>query len=108
MYISNDFVQSPGIVNPLLQKASLLLSDGDRDRLAFHLSRPFVVGPVQLGRIIMATTCGSFAPAESAQDGAAPDRAEVGEGSLQGFESIFVSLSHVLHYTPRSPVALLV
>ncbi len=80
--------------DPLFQKASLFLGDANGNRLAFHLSRPIVVGAVQLRRISLATTARFPARNEPTQDGASPEWAKVGQGCLQGSESVFVSCCH--------------
>ena len=51
LHVSDDFVQLSGVGDLLLQEPSLFLGDADGDRLAFHLTRPFVVRTVQLGRL---------------------------------------------------------
>ena len=96
MHLSDDLVESPGVGDPLSQEPCLFLGDADRDRLAFHLSRPFVVRTVQLGRVCPAVTTRSCALDEPAQDGAAAEWAEVGQGCLQGLESLLVSCCHGL------------
>lgn len=96
MHVSEDLLQPPGVGDPLFQELSLFLGDADGDRLAFHLSRPFVVRTVQLGRIRLATTTGFAARDEPPQDGAAPEWAKLGQGCLQGPESILVSCRHGL------------
>lgn len=98
MHVNEDLVQSPGVGDPLFQEPSLFLADADRDRLAFHLSRPFVVRTVQLGRIRPATTTGFPARNEPTQDGAAPEWAKVCQGCLQGLESILIACRHGSHY----------
>lgn len=98
MHVGEDLVQSPGVGDPLFQEPSLFLGDANGDRLAFHLSRPFVVRTVQLRRIRLATTTGFPARDEPAQDGAAPEWSKVGQGCLQGPESILVSCRHGLQY----------
>ena len=94
MHVSDELVEAPGVGDPLFQEPSLFLGDADGDRLAFHLSRPIVVGTVQLRRISLATTARFPARNEPTQDGAAPEWAKVGQGCLQGPESVLVSCCH--------------
>jgi hypothetical protein len=94
LHVGDGFVELPGVGDPLIQEPSLFLGDADGDRLAFHFSRPFVIGAVQLGWISLATTALFPARDEPTQDGAAPEWAKVGQGCLQPHESVLVPCSH--------------
>ena len=74
-----------------------MLGEADGDRLAPHLPRPIVVRTMQLGRIGLAAAACFAARDEPKQDGTTPKRAKVGQGFLEGSESVFVPRSHGAH-----------